>query len=57
LTLNNLGANRRGDAQSSTLFWRGAPGQGAEAVSTAIHGGAAAVRLYFNPPKTPISQA
>jgi len=40
------------------MFWRGATGQGADAVSTAIHGGASAVQqdiLY--PPKTPISQA
>jgi len=28
----------------STLFRRGAPGQGADAVSTKIHGGAAAVK-------------
>ena len=28
----------------STLFRRGAPGQGADVVSTAIHGGAAAVQ-------------
>jgi len=28
----------------STLFRRGAPEQGADAVSTAIHGGAAAVK-------------
>jgi len=32
--------------RSSTLFRRVAPGQGADVVSTAIHGGAAAVKVH-----------
>jgi len=31
----------------STLFRRGAPGQGADAVSTTIHGGAAAAQKEY----------
>ena len=43
----------------STLFRRGAPGQGADAVSTEIRGGAAAVkeRAILYPPITTINEA
>jgi len=47
--VNNPDADLRGGVQPSTLFWRGAPGQGADAVSTAIHGGARTKRRYFTP--------